>query len=69
MFCELFVLNNFAINLFLIKLQALGVFSCDFREIFKSNSFTQHIWKTACEEPYFTRVLFLSNCKKTCKSF
>lgn len=38
----------------------LGFFG-EYWEIFKRNFFTEHLWTTACEEYYFTRVL----CSKT----
>ena len=36
----------------------------NFEEFLKGNFFTEHLWRTACEKPYFTRVLFLKNRKK-----
>ena len=41
--------------------QVLLGFSGECWEIFKRNFFTEHLWTTACEEYYFTRVL----CSKT----
>ena len=48
-------------GVFLIMLQALGLFSCEFWEIVRSNFFAEDVGTAACEEPYFTRVLFLKN--------
>lgn len=62
MFQEVGVLKNLSKSLFdLIKLEVLGVISCELEKLLKTTFLTGHLWTTPCEEPCYSRVISLKN--------